>query len=170
MRFALPTAVWSCCLRSSITGYRHLTIHSSRTRFAGRLNSGVRPRKSDWRGWLSALRGFSSAGPHWPPPWIARAAARSSRPPCNPAAHTVASGIQVWRSGLPAPASLALHRPTSRGSRRLGTLRPNNSFKPNPLRGFGLVSYQLVPPRLPGSPAAGRLNSGVRPQLECMGL
>ena len=38
--------------------------------------------------------------------------------------------------------------------------RPNNSFKPSPLRGLGAGA--MIEPS-PG-PLAGRLNSGVRPQ------
>ena len=107
----------------------HLTIHSSRRRFAARLNSGVSPQKK----WFSAKSFFFAKAKELLCPTLARAPAYLG--PDTPPPGGTSLGFK------PKPIIQAFG-----GNSRLQWA--NNSFKPTPLRGVVVTSSH---PSVPAS-------------------
>ena len=124
-----------CCCAVCVASVRHsalsglcLTIHSSRRRFAARLNSGVR---SSWRKTLRLVnrkRHRRSRG--------GEMAIRKRLAPLSRSAFLAAL------TGRPRQAAAAL--PSLATGRFMGQSRPNNSFKPTPLHGIVLPLPHLA--------------------------
>ena len=118
-----------------------LTIHSSRRRFAARLNSGVSAQKKQ----ISAKSFLDRRH-------------KSFSDPLSPALRHISDLIHLRAvSDLLAPGNLS--HPRHRANSQLQ--RANNSLKPSPLRGLGAVWQACTPRR--GRKAA-RLSSGVSAQ------
>ena len=136
-------------------GWR-LTIHSSRSRFAARLNSGVRPLQSirfhpaaclrtplssptDFCGFRSCS--FTFSNPCWPRLAVALDASRGSKLTAGSSLCPSVSGGSF--DGRPFPSALGREKRLRQEAsvrfapdrRQSDTLRPNTSFKPKPLRG-----------------------------------
>ena len=114
-----------CCISVAGCG---LTIHSSRTRFAGRLNSGVSAQKKQ----ISAKSFLDKRH-------------KSFSDPLSPALRHISDLIHLRAvSDLLAPGNLS--HPRHRANSQLQ--RANNSFKPTPLRGVVVTSSH---PSVPAS-------------------
>ena len=122
---------------------RGLTIHSSRTRFAGRLNSGVRPRWEEFQLVILLRTVRASFQGRFVQHCVGHVPQRSSSVCSLPCSRTLGASVTGARFGAVASSDSSWCSVPAKGSGRSGVeglfahqlrqSRPNNSFKPSPL-------------------------------------
>jgi hypothetical protein len=150
----------SVTIRRIHSAWRRLTIHSSRSHFVARLNSGVRPLRSKASKWFFASAAIAATLIDSFGRFLAARFQRSGDALADPTTDPsrALSVILVVRRSSSGRASAFL---ASFSSTFVGRCfpqlewRPNNSFKPNPLRGFDLNSSQTVAASPTGSSRNG---------------